>query len=437
MATHYDNIISSFKDADQWINKYPWFAAAHFIAAKKSLEKNDGFEAAQKAAVYFNDIQRLHFLLHEQPLDIAAILAGMKLPVADNILPKELPIVVAAATENEILPEDVLLTSTKEEDAEVVTFEEEVTNATVFDSGPEEIRETAITAEPDTAEAPEPEFEAMPEKLQETEIDAPALETEETSVFDSEPGHKDTELIEAVFVKPEVAIDNDPFEESDAATSNETDDSEPEPIGQISLPAQPFDVVSSRFHFDNSKPAAEDPDDYDPDDTDGPEDAAPAEPELVELSDIDTKQFESESLSNVLAEVSKQFKEEPVDKDAELVIESEPYHTIDYFASQGIKLEAELKPDDKFGHQLKTFTSWLKHMKKLPATKMAEKEPDPVIENIAQNSLVEGEVVTESMAEVLLKQGKTKQAMEVWEKLSLLHPDKSHYFATLIDQFKV
>ncbi|MES2773921.1 MAG: hypothetical protein V4722_07040 [Bacteroidota bacterium] len=174
---------------------------------------------------------------------------------------------------------------------------------------------------------------------------------------------------------------------------------------------------------------------YDPDDTDGPEETERIEPELVGAMDIVTEKFEISTVSHSLAETAKQFKEESTEE--ELIIPAEAYHTVDYFASQGIRLELDPKPDDKFGLQLKSFTSWLKQMKRLPATKMAEKEYDPHIENIASNSLQEGEVVTESMAEVLMKQGKQAQAVEVWEKLSLLYPEKSHYFATLIEKTKV
>src|SRR5579871_4421898 len=44
----------------------------------------------------------------------------------------------------------------------------------------------------------------------------------------------------------------------------------------------------------------------------------------------------------------------------------EPYHTIDYFASQGIKLTLDEIPKDKLGRQLKSFTEWLKTMRRLP-----------------------------------------------------------------------
>lgn len=49
----------------------------------------------------------------------------------------------------------------------------------------------------------------------------------------------------------------------------------------------------------------------------------------------------------------------------------EPFHTVDYFASQGIKFKEEEKPVDKFSQQLKSFTDWLKTMKKLPVSATA------------------------------------------------------------------
>src|SRR6476469_3638269 len=43
----------------------------------------------------------------------------------------------------------------------------------------------------------------------------------------------------------------------------------------------------------------------------------------------------------------------------------EPYHTVDYFASQGIKFREDEKPKDRFGIQLKSFTEWLKTLKQV------------------------------------------------------------------------
>lgn len=116
----------------------------------------------------------------------------------------------------------------------------------------------------------------------------------------------------------------------------------------------------------------------------------------------------------------------------------EPLHTVDYFASQGIKLKEEATDNDPLSQQVKSFTQWLRTMKKI----YVEEETNlaPGIENEvilkADGSNANAEVITEAMAEVLVKQGKTQQAIDIYSKLSLRHPEKSHYFATRIETIK-
>lgn len=118
----------------------------------------------------------------------------------------------------------------------------------------------------------------------------------------------------------------------------------------------------------------------------------------------------------------------------------EPYHTVDYFASQGIRLVLEENPSDKLGKQLKSFTDWLKVMRKLPQ-KNREIVPDIAAERqvqaIAAHSIERKEVITEAMAEVLAKQGMREKATEMYRKLSLLEPEKSAYFADKIEKLKI
>ena len=118
----------------------------------------------------------------------------------------------------------------------------------------------------------------------------------------------------------------------------------------------------------------------------------------------------------------------------------EPYHTIDYFASQGIKLTLDENPQDKLGKQLRSFTEWLKTMRRLPQ-KDREVVPDRVMEEAIQTSAahsIQGkDVLTETMAEVLAKQGMREKARAVYEKLSLLNPDKRAYFAAKIEQLNI
>ena len=119
-------------------------------------------------------------------------------------------------------------------------------------------------------------------------------------------------------------------------------------------------------------------------------------------------------------------------------ISFEPLHATDYFASLGIKLSGEIQPTDKLGKQLKSFTEWLKTMKKIHSDQQARQngQAEITVQKLAENSNKQQEVVTESMADVLLQQGKAKKAIEVYKKLSLLDSSKSAYFAAKIDQLK-
>lgn len=117
----------------------------------------------------------------------------------------------------------------------------------------------------------------------------------------------------------------------------------------------------------------------------------------------------------------------------------EPFHTVDYFASQGIRFKEEEKPVDKFGKQLKSFTDWLKTMKRLPVAEMGktvEIQAEKKVEQLAGQSIADREVITEAMAEVWEKQGNVFKAIEIYSKLSLLEPSKSPYFAAKIEELK-
>lgn len=118
----------------------------------------------------------------------------------------------------------------------------------------------------------------------------------------------------------------------------------------------------------------------------------------------------------------------------------DPYYTVDYFASQGIKLDFEVNPQDKLGQNLKKFTHWLRHMKKLgPEDAKVELEnnvSEADVQKLADTSNSAKEVVTEAMAAVLGKQGKKDKAIELYNKLSFLNPDKSVYFAAQIQKLK-
>lgn len=165
------------------------------------------------------------------------------------------------------------------------------------------------------------------------------------------------------------------------------------------------------------------------DDTDAPENADTSIPADSKLSSL---------LSDQLADFKK-----PVTEDAALEIDADKkkLHTIDYFASLGIKLDLNAIPQDRLTTQLRKFTDWLKDMKHPDAVAAAQAssagiENERAAAQIAENSNESREVVTESMAEVLEKQGQTEKAIQLYIKLSFLNPEKSAYFAAKIQHLK-
>lgn len=149
--------------------------------------------------------------------------------------------------------------------------------------------------------------------------------------------------------------------------------------------------------------------------------------------------IESDAAAIVAAADQKEemIAEQPSNTDAPM-FSFEPFHTVDYFASQGIKLQTDKTGDDKLGQQVKSFTQWLKSMKKINVEEKTELDPnqEKVVVSMATESNHQTEVLTETMADVLIKQGKTTQAIDLYRKLSLLHPEKSVYFASRIEELK-
>jgi hypothetical protein len=115
--------------------------------------------------------------------------------------------------------------------------------------------------------------------------------------------------------------------------------------------------------------------------------------------------------------------------------QAEPMHTVDYFASQGIKLNLKQAPKDGLTNKLLSFTDWLRQVKQSEkSTEVSQMEKK--VSQDASHSVRKEEVVTEAMAEVLLRQGHREQAIQLFTKLSFQIPEKSSYFAGRIEQIK-
>ena len=126
------------------------------------------------------------------------------------------------------------------------------------------------------------------------------------------------------------------------------------------------------------------------------------------------------------------------DEEENEAVTFEPLHTVDYFASQGIKINEEALANDHLVKQVKSFTAWLKSMKKLHPGQLPEQNEviEKIIQASSESSNKDANVLTEAMAEVLVKQGKREKALEMYQKLSLINPSKSAYFAAKIENLK-
>jgi hypothetical protein len=210
---------------------------------------------------------------------------------------------------------------------------------------------------------------------------------------------------------------------------------EQQPVEHI---AQPIEETAAAIPSTEKEPDSiveeEVYDSHDADDTDYDEAASAADnpPATTTITATNLK------LADLIQQQAAAF-HEAVEKDAKLPIDVEPYHTIDYFASQGIRLDPAMMGQDKLGQQVRKFTDWLKQMKRVqpdPNDLGTSPELEHLVQDIAANSNEAKEIVTEAMAQVLIKQGKVEKAVQLYLKLSFLNPDKSAYFAAKIQEIK-
>ena len=129
-----------------------------------------------------------------------------------------------------------------------------------------------------------------------------------------------------------------------------------------------------------------------------------------------------------------------LDQHHETELSFEPLHLTDYFASVGVSLPPEEQPD-VFGRQSRSFTGWIKSMKRIHPEKNSVVAPFTQTESDlmrvdAEQSNEQEEVLTETMANIYALQGMTNKAIDIYEKLSLLNPEKSAIFAAKLSELK-
>lgn len=139
---------------------------------------------------------------------------------------------------------------------------------------------------------------------------------------------------------------------------------------------------------------------------------------------------------------------------AEGALTFQPLYSDDYFAYKRLKdpVNAETL-SDKGAAEMKSFTSWLREMKDTFAEKASKKwyqeqmhrsyedanpEVSEAVEKMAMSSItLNNDIVSETLAEIWARQQQYQTAILIYQKLSLLNPNKSAYFAQKIKELQL
>lgn len=88
-------------------------------------------------------------------------------------------------------------------------------------------------------------------------------------------------------------------------------------------------------------------------------------------------------------------------------------------------------------NQIEIIEKFIAEDPRIDIKQKAAAESEPKQEDLAEKSLKAPDTfITETMANLMLKQGKTKKAIDIYQKLSLKFPEKSAYFASQIEKVK-
>ncbi|HZK64697.1 MAG TPA: hypothetical protein VFC34_11145 [Puia sp.] len=438
----------SLEEIHHVLAEFPSFNVAHYLLSRKLKLENDPAyeEETRKTALYFNNPVWLQWLLAEDIHPVPSVINEAYEPTEEEHTVNE-----AYSEVQEDVP--IVNEEFRHEPEEEITVNEEYAQ----EAAAVPVIHDAFENEPGIPEHPPGEQEVLvePEPVAittewEAIIMIPESEPAEIAVgFESSDFVQDTEpqRVHREFVNERDAFETE-SEHPEAAVKYEASDfvQEPEPKPVYpEVAAEP--EVSEMMPETDPEPAEfvneSEASDFIADDR-ATEEIQEAEPVSRREFKPEPEEFISEpSISHQQSTVHvSEITPQPTPvfdaKKAESIV-FEPYHMVDYFASQGIKLVLEENPQDSFGKQLKSFTDWLKVMKKIPAKSISgntdEREAER-IRHFAANSIEERDILTETMAEVLAKQGMYENAIALYQKLSLIYPPKSAYFASRIEQLK-
>jgi hypothetical protein len=480
----------SVDELKQFTKDYPYAAVGQFLYAKKLKDSNayNNYEQGEQASLYFHNALWLRWQLDQKEeatvvpvrADEQAQQPGFRIVVQ---MPKNGPAVYspepaepankeeeaimqeAAADPVSATPADPIQPAAEHVEAEPVqeeTAAEPEKSLQVNEDG-SLVEQVAEQVPFTTEQAPEKAEAGLNAVSISEEVLAPVARVQQNDLDDIIPavehieGEADIDdVVPAIEVTPEIADPKAvPTEIDDIVPAVETEEADTDDIvpaidAELAPPVSAFaeaPAVAETSASAEAPPEIAIEEQVEPVAEPIPAEepvafvAAQEQPVATEASAVPE---EPESEEPVAAEQPNPFGFTPASKDLKISVDLgepifESYHTIDYFASQGIKLMQE-DFKDKMGKQLKSFTDWLRSMKRIGGPIETNTSLDEVtnksIQRIAEHSVEEKEILTEAMAEVWAKQGNTGKAIRVYEKLSLLNPAKSTYFATRIEQLK-
>ena len=396
-------------DIHQLAGRYPYYAPLQYLLASKYRRLDDTQYRLQitKTAVFFSNPHWLNNLLLSDEDDPASgpvntsngAVPGVP-PLSDSIEEEQ----VSAVQEGEDLPMDEPVSS-------------QVVQADKFEVVSPVTEDVMLPEHPEQND-PAPE-EALPVEKAGTDDDtitADAVEMLSPNALEAFPGKEDQ-----VMLPPEEIL-----------SPVETDAAEP--------PEEISDKVPASFPNNTSGESSDSPEETfknEPGPAEQPgSGSVVADDEPVVKEEIVPQEgiYATDPFTMMSEKVS--LEPSPDTGNNLPVIPFEPLYTVDYFASQGIRLTNE-EGSDKLSRKLRSFTEWLRTMKRIHPEKL-EQEMDrgkaAAIQHIAEHSNELEDVVTEAMAEVYARQGLRAKAAEVYQKLSLLNPNKRAYFAARISK---
>src|SRR5450432_3630739 len=355
----------SLEEIREVIAEFPSFNAAHYIlSVKLKLEKDSDFEQeSMRTALYFNNALWLNEILEERnPAFVDSDAAQSTINGYESAHETfNEPQAFSHADQFESINDSIVELISVESIAEPKNDENE-----------NELKEKDIPPNGksvgETDETTESAFDLIIKKW--------TVQTESIA----ESGGEVAEVMQATEIREEVAevMQETEIREEVAEVMQETEIWEET---EIETAGESEEYVSEYGIFEEKPIILRD---HDLEAFDRPLDQGTFLPVEMELNeDADDTEIGDDQIQEVITRFGEQYKPmAPFDaKKAEAIVFA-PYHMIDYFASQGIKLVLEDQPADSFGKQLKSFTDWLKVMKKLPVQTNTEKSDEKEAERI-------------------------------------------------------